>query len=268
MDRTVSYDEQAEFFDKRVGLSDAVAREVVAVVRELVLADTQGAILEIGAGTGELGHWLAAERRYVGIDSSSAMLEKYRKRGVRSGDQTLICADGNESWPVESGEIGLVFGSRVFHLLEVDHVAAEFARVSSPGGAALLSGRVRRQKDSVKTLMRQKMRECLEEEGYVPREAEKDRKVLLQRLVAGGATRLDALDAASWEAHHRPIDSIRSWREKSSIGGVSPSVKVKERVLSKLETWGRETFGDLDRPVPTKEFYQLEGVRRTGEVTR
>lgn len=262
---TLSYDEQAKDFDERVGLSEQAARQVAEAVLERGLSDPASRVLEIGAGTGELGLWLGTAHAYTGIDTSQAMLDEFHKRLSRTAGHKLICADANGPWPAESGTVGLVFGSRVFHLLDVGHVAEEFLRVATPSGATLLTGKVKREKDSVKTLMRKKMRALLSDEGYTPRESERRREELFKRIVGRGGRPMAQLEAATWPTAHRPIDSINGWRGKASMGGVTPTRAVKESVLSKLTEWATATFGDLETALSTQETYIIEGVRSTAE---
>ena len=74
------FDGQAEAFDRRAGLLPALCRQIAATVVELGGGETADLVVEAGAGTGEIGVWLAAQRRYVGFDLSSGMLRQFRDR--------------------------------------------------------------------------------------------------------------------------------------------------------------------------------------------
>jgi len=267
----LSYDQQAEAFDIRAGLSDAIAQRVADAVLRRGLRGGAGCVLEIGAGTGEVGRWLCKpDRRYVAIDSSSAMLERFRSRLSGGASAELICADANDAWPVDSDAVSLIFGSRVFHLLRVEHVLREALRVAHQPGAALLLGRVKRARDSVRTLMRKRMRELLIEHGVEPRPTERNRSQLLEQSLALGGEPVEVFEAARWQAKHRPIDSILAWRGKDSMGGIVPSAEVKDRVLTRLAQWATETFGDADKEFPTEEQYVIEGTylkKNGGRIT-
>ena len=258
----LSYDQQARGFDARAGLSDSIAREVAETVLRCGVRDSRGSVLEIGVGTGEIGRWLCLrDRRYIGIDSSSAMLDEFRARMPDTELAKLICADANEPWPVDTDSVRLIFGSRVFHLLNVEHVLAEISRVIDRQGATLLLGKVLRCKDSIKALMRNKMRELLLEHGAEPRQADEKRRQLLEQSLTLGGIRVEPLEAASWQARNRPVDSIQAWRNKRSMGGITPSAEIKEDILARLAKWAAETFGDLEREFVTEEKYVLEGTR-------
>ena len=78
-----------------------------------------------------------------------------------------------------------------FHLLNIDHVVREAQRIAHTDGATLFMGKVKRRKDSVKTLTRDKMRELLEENGLEPRPADKRRRQLIEQCVAAGGEVLE-----------------------------------------------------------------------------
>ena len=155
-------------------------------------------------------------------------------------------------------------------MLDVEHVIGEVSRVYDRRGATLLLGRVRRNKDSMKVQMRNKMRELLVEEGAEPRPAERNRQQLLELCLAGGGRRVEPLEAARWQTRHRPIDSIEAWRDKQSMAGITPPADTKEMVLTRLAEWAAETFGDLEAEFVSEERYVVEGTRfsaSTGDLT-
>ena len=122
-------------------------------------------------------------------------------------------------------------------------------------------GKVRRNKDSMKVQMRNKMRELLVEQGAEPHQAHRNRRQLLELSLTMGGTPVEPLEAARWQTRNRPIDSIEAWRNKQSMAGIAPPPEIKEKVLSRLAKWAAETFGDLDTEFVTVEKYVLEGTR-------
>lgn len=257
-DKPMNFDPQAERFDRRAGLSDGVARQIARSVVDLAGLASGAGVLEIGAGTGEIGRWLVeAGLDYTGLDSSQGMLDQFRQR---SASARLVCADANAVWPLADASAKAVFGSRVFHLLDADHVAAQFRRVAAPG-ASLIAGRVERAKDSPKAAVRKKMRQLLAETGQKPRDAEGRRDALWSACEALGAHDFEPVVAARWDVTTRPGDAIDGWRGKDSMGGIEPPAQVKNAVLEQLELWAIERWGALDAAVTTQDMYVLEGVR-------
>jgi ubiquinone/menaquinone biosynthesis C-methylase UbiE len=95
-----SFDEQALDYDARAGLPATVGAAVAQgiVDRAGVLADDL--VLELGAGTGEIGAHLARlPIRYVGLDASAAMLQVFRAKAAGS-QPALIVANGDDPWPL------------------------------------------------------------------------------------------------------------------------------------------------------------------------
>lgn len=218
-------------------------------------------LLEIGAGTGEIGVCLAQGcAEYVGIDQSNAMLEQFRLRLGEQPAAQLICSDANQRWPVKDGWAHIVFGSRVFHLLNASEVTKEVARVAHPAGATFLLGRVVRDENSVKSQMRSKMRKLMVDCGLTPRKSNRTRNDLLGQLNQLG-TMLEPTVAASWDSAARPNDSIRSWDGKDNMGGIIPPPADKRKVLEELSRWAIRQFGDPEAEIVTEEQYILEGVR-------
>jgi len=256
-----SFDEQAASFDSRTGLSQSVAARIANTVLELGDLADAARMLEIGAGTGEIGvHLAAGVSEYLGIDSSDAMLDRFRARLEAVTGAKLLCADANTTWPVDGGSVGLIFGSRVFHLLDAERVALEVLRVADPRAAVFLSGRVEREDDSVRARMRRRMRQLLTDHGFSPRPANRLRGNLLKTLATHG-TVLEPVIASSWQQGSRPADSVRNWMSKASMGGMVPPAAVKAAIGDELLVWARHEFGDPEREIVSTERYILEGVR-------
>src|SRR5262249_1659069 len=156
-----SFDEQAVSFDRRAGLPDAVCAAIAREVLALARAGATDLVLEIGAGTGQIGyHLCTGPARYLGFDASAAMLQVFGRR-CRDGGRaaSLLHADGRRRWPVDDGAARAIFGSRALHLLPVEHLVDEALRTAAPRGAALIVGRVQRSPDSLRSVLRRQMHE-------------------------------------------------------------------------------------------------------------
>src|SRR6478609_9154678 len=78
-----SFDDQALHYDERAGLPSDVGDLVARSIVRHAGAGPSDLVLELGAGTGEIGAHLARlPVRYVGVDSSATMLERFRKKAV------------------------------------------------------------------------------------------------------------------------------------------------------------------------------------------
>ncbi len=259
---TISFDRQAEQFDARAGLPDDACLAIAAAIIQMAGDPPDGLLVEVGAGTGQIGqHLLRAVPRYAGFDLSGAMLQVFRERfELHEREAQLIEADGNQRWPVADASADVIFSSRTLHLLDRGHVVREVFRVAAARGAALITGRVRREPNSVKAEMRRQMRVLLRDEGIEGRDSQRNRRDLFDDCVARGARLLDPRVAARWQIEHAPLASIESWQAKEGLAGVSVSAKVKQNVLKRLHAWAVDRFGDLLQPLAMQETYVLEGV--------
>src|SRR5262245_26686959 len=125
------FDDQADDFTERAGLPADAAASVARTIRELVEPRRSDVILDVGAGTGEIGSELSKLAvRYVGVDVSRPMLSTFRSRAT--GRLMLIHADADRDWPLRSRTVRAILCSRSAHLLAAEHLVAESARVACP----------------------------------------------------------------------------------------------------------------------------------------
>ena len=135
MARSLSFDPAAEYYD-RTRVTDAASLAPAIDLLDEVLPE--GAVLEIGVGTGAIALPLAARgRRVVGVDLSTAMLGKLRDKDP---DRTIAVASGDAT--------RLPFGSRSFvgaycrwvlHLIADWHDAVrELCRVVDRDGVVIV----------------------------------------------------------------------------------------------------------------------------------
>ncbi len=254
------FDAQAADFDARVGLPDEVCRAVAAAALDLGACGAGDRVVEIGAGTGLIGRWIAAHPlrpRYLGLDVSRGMLERFRRRSGAAG-AALLQADAARGWPFPDGCVRLVFGSRALHLMDAEHAAAEALRVGGAGSACIV-GWVERQAESVQGRLAREMRRRVAARGFAPRTA--GAGALLAASRQRGAVELPRRVVASWRADQSPRRSLAAWRAKPGLGGIVLPPGMQEEILAELETWARESLGDLDRVTGSEESYVLRGVR-------
>lgn len=274
----VSFDEQgAGVFEARAGFPDGVAEQIAEAVRAqagLYLAPSEASprpaaplatgdlIVEIGAGTGLIGQWLARPpTRYLGLDNSQPMLDNFTPRLPDGAQAALRYADANQPWPVEDDSARVVFGSRVFQLLDPEHLVDEANRVAHPAGALLIHGKLEREPDSPKVVLRNQLHERLTAHGLRPRQAGRLLNRILDRATATGGTVLPPVTVASWRREVRPTDVVDEWRQTYSMGGITPPAAVSAAVLAELTAWVAEAYGDPPEPVLTEESYVLRSVQ-------
>jgi ubiquinone/menaquinone biosynthesis C-methylase UbiE len=256
------FDRGAATYDSRSGIP---VEERTAIVR--ALADLTGlvagdALLELGAGTGQLGACFPAlGLHYVGLDASAPMLEVFeRRRPAGESSMRLIQADVDAGWPVPSASVRAVFSSRAVHLFDLEHVVTETLRVSRGPGATFTLGRVQRDEHSIPSVLRREMRAMLVARGFVPRDGERGQRRVLDAFRARGASPLGPIAAASWPARSSAMTVLDAWRAKPGLGGCEPPEASKAAILADLERWAAARFGSPSAPDDAQERYVLEGV--------
>lgn len=255
------FDGQAQVFDQRAGLLAEHCRQIAAAVLALGEVGATELIVEVGAGTGQIGAWLAAARRYLGFDLSNGMLQQFRARlSGLAAEHMLLRADANRTWPLAAGEARVIFSSRVLHLLEHEHVADEVFRVAQSTGATLIIGRVERTQESVRARLAREMRTLLRRHGVETRGDQQHHR-LIEACVRRGAVRLDRLTAATWPVMASARQSLEAWRQLPYLGGVEVPNEIRSAVLGELEAWAAEVFDGLDQTFESEEAYVLKPLR-------
>ena len=256
------FDDQAPAFEQRAGLPAHFCRDIATSIIEIGKVREGDLIVEIGPGTGQIAQWFQQTSAYIGFDLSSGMLrESQRRLGHTAGSRSLIQADANASWPVASGSARVIFSSRALHLLDHEHVAGEVFRVASADGATLVLGRVKRERDSVRSRMAKEMIERLHQHGFEGRRGEKENQKLVQSCCRRGVEDLGVTDIAQWRVATSPRQSVESWRCLSGLGGVKVPAKSRDEILNEMEAWAEQEFGGLDRECESEETYVLRSLR-------
>jgi SAM-dependent methyltransferase len=255
-----AFDELAVHYDARAGLPGSVGAAVAQAIISQAAATADDLVLELGAGTGEIGAHLAHQPiRYVGLDVSPAMLEVFR---AKAGDASpaLLVADGDRTWPLADGGAAVVVASRVIHLLDPDHVARETMRVGRPAGLLIL-GRIVRDDDSFAECLRRRRLDLLEAAGFMARQGEAGTRRVIEGCVARGGISLGRQWVAEWTSLTTPAAIIAGWDSLSRMGSIEVDPATRRKILSELRCWARAELGDLDRPHASLARYALDVVR-------
>lgn len=261
----MQFDNQADNYDQRTGLGEAAAKQIAAAVKSLIAPYLNGTLLEIGAGTGEIGYYLQdLDLPYAGIDLSSEMLRHFRGRFSTGEDlPRLIQMDGNEPWPLPEQSVSVFFSSRAMHQLDHQHVLGQLAKLATPAGALLILGNTQRNAKSSKAIMRNEMHKLLNAFGLSEKSGQSNRKQLFEALEQQGCQRLPTLVAARWQAQHAAIESIQSWASVEGIAGLTIDPALKTQVLELLQINAGKIFTDIHQVQETEEIYELNAIKLT-----
>jgi ubiquinone/menaquinone biosynthesis C-methylase UbiE len=256
------FDSQAATYDQRAGLPEQHCQAIAQAVLRLSAAIPGDLLLEVGAGTGMIGTWLAhPPLRYIGVDLSRCMLAPFQRRlAFPSHMPFLLQADGNHPWPLADGAIRVIFSSRALHLLDLAHVVDESFRVAQPDGASLIIGRIQRPPGSLPTLLQQALQRLLRQQGFSSHAGEQHQRQLLAAFTQRGGTVLDPVVVVRWTVTRTPWQSIEAWQSKPGLAGLDMPAVVQRAILEELRSWAESVFGDLHREVSCEEAYVLQGV--------
>jgi len=255
------FDHEAAGYDSRSGIPAGARTKIVQALAGIAGLHLGDVLLELGAGTGQLGAvFPALGVRYVGLDLSAPMLDVFEQRRPADAAQIeLINTDVNAAWPVASASVRAVFSSRAVHLFDMEHVVRESLRVARGPGAVFMLGRVQREEHGIRSRLRREMRLLLAARGCAPRDGERRQRSILDAFRARGATPLGPIVAATWTVRSTAASVLGAWREKSGLGGIELPEQTKAEVLAELADWAAR-FGALDAAHDAEERYVLEGV--------
>jgi hypothetical protein len=257
-----NFDRQASSYDRRAGLPPEARNAVAVELVRIASIHPTDLLVEIGAGTGQIGRALCAMPiRYLGLDLSRAMLTQFASWGRHDGCATpLAVADASSRWPLRDGSATAIFGSRSLHLLPLPHVMDEARRVAAPVRACVMVGWIARDSDDLRAIIRREMHAILARRGYVPNDAPSHARQLVDAFVAVGARPLSPSTVAAWRVRRSAREVIEGWREVGGLAGRDVPSAEKEEVLRDLAAWGERKFGSLDIGQTIEEKYMLAGV--------
>jgi ubiquinone/menaquinone biosynthesis C-methylase UbiE len=267
-----SFDAQASTFDARAGLPDDVRIAIAEAIVDIGEVRQAGRLLEVGAGTGLVGEHLARNLppvipggapRYLGIDVSPPMLREFLNR--TKNDSTvwaqLQFADANGTWTMDDQSIRVVYGARVFHLLNTEHLVTEVRRVGAPPFVTVVAGRIRRNPEGIFAQMRRALHKAMRARGHEPRRGDEHIETLVDAFLKIGGKRLKDRVVAKWSQPSSPARSLAAWRAKEGLGGLDLAAAEQASILREVEIWAANEYPNLDVEEPSAVEFVLHAVR-------
>jgi SAM-dependent methyltransferase len=255
-----TFDDQAQRYDGRVGLPAGVGAAVAQAIVDRAGAGVGDLVLELGAGTGEIGvHLDCLPIRYSGLDASPAMLALFRAKAAPASP-SLVVADCDRTWPLPNGSATAVFASRVIHLLQPGHVAGETKRVCRPAGLLIL-GRVVRDRDSIVERLRRRRLELLAAAGMTAPQGEAGTRRVIEACTALGGVSLGRQIVAEWTIETTPSEILATWNALNRSGSVTLDDTRRESLQRDLRDWVQRHAGDPDQPETSPAHYAFDIVR-------
>jgi putative AdoMet-dependent methyltransferase len=139
-----NHDDDADGYDRDVADESHPIRAGYSAVLDWLAAEAapfaDGALLDLGAGTGNLAARLPGWRRLECVDISVRMLDRARAKLAGRDGVEFVTADLLEYFDAPRGPFAAVLGSYAIHHLTEDEKPILFARIHEclpPGGVAL-----------------------------------------------------------------------------------------------------------------------------------
>jgi hypothetical protein len=257
------FERPVEGLGRRSGLPLVAVERIAKAIVALAPSPT-GQLLDVGAGTGEIGACLAYTPglRYLALDLSLPTLHRFEGRLHGEGGRALLVrADADRTWPIQGGSVRLFFLSRAAHLLRLEPLVDEAVRTAHPEGAWVILGRVRREASSIRATLRRALHRLLGESGVESMSGETAQHLLAAALANRGGTSMPPRVVATWTTVERPSDPLAAWRKKAALAGIPLPAPMRTEVLDRLEAWARRRYGDLEVAREVGESYELSAVR-------
>lgn len=256
---TPAFNTLAAGYDARVGFPPGAGEAIAAAIVRLGKVAADDLVLELGAGTGDIGtHLSALAPGYVGIDNSPAMLEVFRAKALPAAPRLLV-ADADAAWPISPSSAQVIFASRVIHLLQPDHIVQETRRVARAGGYLML-GRVQREPGSLKDRLQRKRQDLLRERGIQPRQGEHGARRVVERCVMAGGDALGRHVVAEWQGETSAAAILADWSSLSRMGSVEIEPATRAAILTELHDWSVSEIGSVDLVERYREQYVVDVV--------
>jgi ubiquinone/menaquinone biosynthesis C-methylase UbiE len=237
----------APSFDRHRALPDGVAEAIRAAVTAAVGGVPRPRLLDIGAGTGRIGHaFVAAGDNYVGVDLSFGMLRIFRHRASPGGASPepalarLVRADAR-FLPFPDASFDIVMMIQIFGCMSGFRLlVSEARRVLRPSGAVVL-GRMLAAEHCVDARLKQRLALILSEMGIDPGHNFQDE---VEQALNSAARSAKSLRAASWRADRTAREFLQRHRTGARFSALPES--FREEALRRLAVWAVATFGSLD----------------------
>jgi ubiquinone/menaquinone biosynthesis C-methylase UbiE len=252
-----AYDAVATSFDLHRTLPTGVAEAIRVAALASIAAMLRPRLLDLGAGTGRIGHrFVAAGDDYVGVDLSLGMLREFRRAGQAGFTPVLVQGDGG-CLPFHDSTFDAVLLVQVVGAAQNwRRLVTEAQRVLRPAGA-LIVGHTVMPTAGIDAQMKQRLALFLDELG-VPFFHMETRGVMQPWLGARAQTSTRVV-AAEWTAERTPGAFLARQQTGARFSRLPEAIRAA--ALRKLAAWADATFGRLDTAFPEQFAFELQVFR-------
>lgn len=254
---SLRFDPQASEYDDRTGLPNGIPQQIAQCIAVETQAKSSTSLLELAAGTGELGVELTEHFQYEALEGSVGMLNEFRLRlDKHSTNAELHLADVNQTWPIADGSQDIIFIARAAHLFQQQHLLNELSRCGNETSLLMLA-RVNKGKNSVANILRKQLHLYLSDANYQPKQGQRVHQQLLAQLDPNHWS----FTAAQWFIETSPAKIIQSWRSKPGLAGIMLKTPEQDKILDQLEHFAAARFEDLQSVIREPRVYQIGCAR-------
>lgn len=253
------FDPVAGEFERHRALPDLVTEQIREAVLSL-LDPARISVLDLGAGTGRLGRaFVNAQVRYVGVDASYAMLDRFRLNSLstKGSVPSLVQADGC-SLPFRDATFTAVL---LAHVLSVSQdwqeLLVEAGRVLDSNGFLILAQRAG-PSNGVDAQLRDQLKTILSSMGVEMPEAGRTKRDARTWLGTAAKSR-QHLVAATWRSDCAPRDFIN--RHSTGARFSALPAEIREESMRRLSEWAIVQFGSLNTSVVEEYRFELDAFR-------
>jgi len=244
MNKSLSFDRAAGFYDQTRSIPEPVVRQGVQAI--IQLTGEKARILDVGTGTGRISIPLLENGAdLVGCDLSSAMLARLQEKlpvaRILQADATRL--------PFPVARFDAVLTVHVLHLIaDWQGALREFRRVLQPGGVYLNVRTYDHAGFSAREQMRNFWRSRVEAQGVtLGQPGVRDLQRILDELKALGAV-LSEVDVVHYSRRYTLREEMEHVRARIFSNAWHVPDDVHEASVQELQSWVEREYGDWDAP--------------------
>ncbi len=257
MNKSISFDRAADFYDHTRDLPQAIAAQGIPAILEA--AGPGARILDVGTGTGRISvPLLKLGADLLGCDLSSRMMSQLRQK---IPDARLVQADASQL-PFPANHFDALLTVHVMHLIGPWRQALrEYRRVLKPDGVYINARTESGEDQTPAGALSEFWQSRVAAHGANPgRPGIRDKKELHEELLGMGA-QIREIPVTDFSRTY----SLRARMERLANRIDSQTWNIPEDVLSaslhELDEWVTRTFDDLDKVFEEKGLFVLDITR-------
>jgi len=252
---TSLYDPLAGNFDLHRALPGHVPASIRKVVLGAIDAASRPRLLDLGAGTGRIGHAFVAEGDdYVGVDLSFGMLREFARRRDCARYHAALVQGNGQCLPFQDAVFDAVLLIQVFGTVQNWRLLVQEARRVLRLTGALIVGHAVGPSWGIDAQMKQRLAMALEELGVSSYRVQA-RDVVQPWLVARAQAGRRII-AAEWVVDRSPGMFLTRQRTGARFSRLAESIQTA--ALHKLSKWAVEQFGSIDATFSEQYRFELQ----------